>query len=94
MGERGGLPASRNQTIRTLREIHEGCKKRHSNQMSRRGGHPLSVACACCGSSWPCPDYVDAVAAIDQLDNAEWMITLDKDFDCRLVPDPNSKEHP
>jgi hypothetical protein len=56
---------------RTLREIHEGCKHRHRSvrRFDDYEQRELDV-CDNCGVLHPCPEYTDAVAALDLLDEA------------------------
>lgn len=54
-------------TIRTRLEAIQG---RHGEQ-EQGPGWIGQMICAECAHGWPCPDYVDAVAALDLLNNAE-----------------------
>lgn len=75
----------------TLRQIHERCKARHYRVSTMFGG----TACIHCGKPWGhdgCPDYSDAVAAVDILGRADSV--FDEDGTCHMprireIPDPD-----
>lgn len=90
----GEVLGARNPT--TIRELWLRVLDRHTEKFGipySANAKPRSLGQCKCGKRWPCPDYVDAVAALDQLNNApevEWIAGTRS----RVIDDPKTEEQP